>query len=283
MEKPAEEEKIIYTPYESLANPHYSESDLPAVMDKILELLKTDHWKNNSDALEQLRILNKYYFLFLITKLDDLDPLIKVTIESLRSGVLKMTLLFLQELAGLNISEYEIRSEALKSYLPKIIPLILIKLLDAKKFISKEAENCMKNVAIVSLSPEVLSTLCNECFAYSGRGAQWNDNVMTYIEMGINQHANFMILEKCKAELFKVISDALNTTRKVMIRQVENIMGILKKKCGPEKVSESIKSSGLAAPDQAKLEEILAGKTQVKKKPEGGLKAFLQSVKHPPK
>ncbi len=275
-----EEDKVIYTPYESLPNPNLT--DPSPQYSNALALLKTELWKNNYEGLEQLRILNKYNFPFLCTKLDELDPFIKLHLDSLRSGVLKMTLLFIQELAGSGAdpSEAAARSDALRSYLPKLIPALFVKLLDSKKFIVKEVETCLTKVVTFSCSPEVVISLCEQCFTGIAKGTTWSDNVIAYLEAAINAKASLELLEKIKLHLMRTLVDALGTTRKAMIRKVESILGTLKKTCGPEALVNAIKTSGLSEAEQVKLQAAMAVKGEEKKKPEGGLKAYIQSMKH---
>ena len=279
MDKPAKEEKVIYIPYESLANPHHA--DLAAISANYLNalgLVKTDHWKNQYEGLEQLRILNKFYFMFLCSKLDELDPWIKMHLDSLRSGILKMALLFVQELADAGADPSEGRADALKTYLPKLVPTLLIKLLDAKKFIVKEVETCFKNVVTISCSPEVVISLCEQCFTGVAKGTTWSDNVMTYLEMALIAKGDHELLERCKEPLFKTFLEALGTARKGMSKRVESMIGLLSKNSGPEAVANAIKTANITEPSQAKLLSILSGKGEEKKKPEG-IKAFLQSKK----
>jgi len=277
-----EEEKVIYTPYEELADPKFTEDKLNEGYLFIIAQLESDKWKDNYIALEELRILNKFYFGYLCTKLEEIDPYIRVHLDSLRSGLLKMSLLFLEELAGSKTkpSETAIRSASLKNYLPKQIPILLMKLLDAKKFIVKEVEVVMECISTISCSPEVIITLCEQYFTGISRGTVFADNVMKYLEMGIKAKVNKEIWEECKTQIMLTLGQAVDTGRKKMMKEVSSILTTLKKSCGEEIILASIKNTAIPKHEQQKLEDLLAGKGEEKKKPDSGFKTFLQGKKN---
>ena len=105
MEIPMEDEKVVYTNYVDLVNPNFTEPKLNEVYENTLKMLKFDVWKDNYKALEQLRILNKFYFSFLCTKLNEIDAYVKDCLDSLRSGILQMEVLFIQEVDGLKCKD----------------------------------------------------------------------------------------------------------------------------------------------------------------------------------
>lgn len=275
-----EEEKVVYTPYKELADPKLTEDKLNDAYLTIIASFESSKWKDNYDALESLRILNKFYFGYLSTKLEEVDPYIQTHLDSLRSGLLKMALLFVQEVAGSEVgtSESAIRSAALKTYLPKQIPILLMKLLDAKKFIVKEADIAMKSVCTISCSPEVIIALCEQCFTGASKGTTFADNTIAYLELGLQSQLSKELWENCNTQLIMTLGQAVNTGRKQMLKKVSSILAILKKGCGEEVVSASIKGANLAKVEEQKLEELLIGKEE-KKKPNLGFKAFLQAKK----
>lgn len=276
-----EEEKVVYTPYKELADPKLTEDKLKDTYLTVITLLESLKWKDNYEALESLRILNKFYFGYLSTKLEEIDPYIQTHLDSLRSGLLKMALLFTQEVAGseAGAGESAIRSAALKSYLPKQIPILLMKLLDAKKFIVKEAEIAMESVCTMSCSPEVIIALCEQCFTGLSKGTTFADNVIGYLELGLQSHASKELWDDCNSQLVVTLGQAVNTGRKQMLKKVSSILATLKKVCGEEAVLANIKGANLAKIEEQKLEELLAGK-EGKKKPDLSFKAFLQAKKN---
>ena len=281
MEIPMEDEKVVYTNYIDLVNPNFAEPKLNEVYGETLNMLKIDFWKDNYKALEQLRIFNKFYFSFLCTKLNEIDPYVKVCLDSLRSGILKMALLFIQEVAGLECKDSEIasRSECLKGYLPGLLQILFIKILDPKRFIVKEAETCLKSIATKSCSAEVVNTFCEQCFVGIGKGTSHSDNVMNYLEIAIVKNANTELWEATKTSLMPIMAEAVNTGRNQMHKKVTSILSSLKNVCGKEPIAAAIMGLGAPKTTEQKLKELLDGKGATKKKPDGGFKAFLQSKK----
>eukprot|EP00826_Nyctotherus_ovalis_P004181 TRINITY_DN10879_c0_g1_i13.p1 TRINITY_DN10879_c0_g1~~TRINITY_DN10879_c0_g1_i13.p1 ORF type:complete len:205 (+),score=74.20 TRINITY_DN10879_c0_g1_i13:73-687(+) len=194
---------------------------------------------------------------------------------------LKTALLFMQELAGseADVSEHATRSASLKSYLPRQIPVLLARLLDAKKFIAKEADLALKNVATKTCGPEVIAALCEQCFTGISKGTLFADNVMDYLESGVGTKMSGEAWESCKQPLMLTLGQAVNTGRKQMVKKAGSILAALKKSCGEEAVLAAIKGAAMPKVEEQKLVELLAGKGEEKKKPDSGFKAFLQSKK----
>lgn len=276
-----EDEKVVYTPYAELPNPKLAVDTLDEHFLGLVALFESEGWKDNHSALEQLRVLNKFYFEYLCTKLDEVDPYVQVHLNSLRSGLLKTALLFMQELAGseADAGECAVRSASLKGYLPRQIPVLLAKLLDAKKFIVKEAELALKNVAAKVCGPEVIVALCEQCFTGISKGTLFADNVMEYLELGVGARMSGDMWESCKLPLVVTLGHAVSTGRKHMVKKASSILAALKKTCGEEAVLAAVKGADVAKAEQQKLQELLAGKGEEKKKPDSGFKAFLQSKK----
>ncbi len=271
------EESIVYIPFAEIADPHFTPDQLAVEYAKVVENMKTDFWKSNYEGLVALRVFNKFHFDFLCSKLDDVDLGIKRCLDSLRSGILKLALLFMQELAGLSPAQAgPTRGEQLKSYLPKIIPLLLLKLMDAKKFIVKEVGACLNNIATYSWSVEVVASLCEQCLGPSAKNPVWIDNTMTYIEMILHLHMNKEFVVACRGFLFAALAGELKTMRKALIRRVTDIMAGVKKCCGPDTLPAIMKDSGIVEAEVAKLLALTSEKPPEAKKL--GFKAYIQSV-----
>jgi len=273
----AEEEKIIYADYNSIADPHYNLEQLNNEYEKIKLNLASAHWKNNDDALEQLRVLSKYYFEFLSARMNELNESFIMSIESLRSGIAKLALLFLQELVGIPGSVP--RGLNLSSYLPNVIPLLFHKLLDAKKFIVKEVDICLRNIVNSSISEEVINIICEQSFAAGIKNAIWTDNVFKYLELLVTSYAGYPIIPKCKDKLFTAFGTALETGRKPLIKRVNKMISEIKVKEGIENVLNNIKTSNIKETHVQMLIDVLQEKVAHGSKPEGGIKAFIQNMK----
>lgn len=122
-----------------------------------------EEWLIQFNAVENLRILNKYHSHDLIENLELFITFCKDSVENLRSNISKNALMFCTELFNNKeiISEIKYCEQSTK-FIKTIMPSLLFKTVYDKVFISKEAKTAVGHVIKNCIFLQTLESLLNE-------------------------------------------------------------------------------------------------------------------------
>ena len=161
----------MYTSYENLPN-YGSDINLNDVVES-MKMLFSDkiNWKSKFDAVDNLRILNKYHFKMMNEIISVFGPYILECFESQKTCIAKNILMFSSEVF-MNAREVRLHNDIITV----IVPQVLIKSISEKNILKKEAEsalinliqNCIDDVTIVTLAKccfDKNPTICENAFA----------------------------------------------------------------------------------------------------------------------
>ena len=111
-----------------------------------MKISDPEEWLNQFNAIDSLRIMNKFYSYDLIENLELFIQFAKDSVENLRSNISKNALMFCTELFNNQetISEIKYREQTTK-FIKVIMPSLLFKTVYDKVFISKEAKSAVAN------------------------------------------------------------------------------------------------------------------------------------------
>lgn len=159
MAQPDGQTASAYTSYEDLPN-YPQDIDLNQVVEQMKALFEDkSHWKPKFDAIDNLRILNKYHF----TKMNEIIGLfwnyIHESFESQKTFVVKNILMFSTE-AFMNAREVRLLDEVVMF----LIPQVLNKSISEKSIIKKEAEGALCNLFSNCCYDSAIITLSKCCF-----------------------------------------------------------------------------------------------------------------------
>ena len=149
---------FTYIKFEDLEN-------LPENADKILLLerirfsFESKDWKENLQAIDLLRSINKFYPA-------DMNEVCRIywkniieSVNSLRSAVAKNSLIFAAELF--------LQSKGIKLYdqiVSDLVPILLLKCYNDKAFLKSEAQKAIDAIATNCIYDSTLIAFCKECF-----------------------------------------------------------------------------------------------------------------------
>jgi hypothetical protein len=114
--------------------------DIQPKFEEIQTLSLSENWKDKFEAIEQLRILNKFHFDQFCSKLPEATPFIEESIDNLRSNISKNSLLLVSEIFAVP------RIYDLGLLLEHVLRPTLLKTTFEKQFIAKEAAQAMKHI-----------------------------------------------------------------------------------------------------------------------------------------
>jgi len=104
------------------------------LLDLIEKVTKSDIWKDQYEALDTIRCLNKHHYPFLVACLSDIADFCKAHVENLRSNVSKNALMAVKEIFS---KEHDKESA---DFVRKVLPACLLKVSYDKVFISNVAK-----------------------------------------------------------------------------------------------------------------------------------------------
>jgi len=145
----------IYTTYENL--PNYDQNiDLNQVVQSMKALFSDKaNWKSKFDAVDNLRILNKYHFKMMNEIISEFGPYILECFESQKTSIAKNILMFSTEVF-MNAREVRLYDEIIGVLVPQVIN----KSISEKSILKKEAEsallfliqNCVSDCSVITLA-----------------------------------------------------------------------------------------------------------------------------------
>ena len=106
--------------------------------ESVLQQSKSEDWKEQYEAVNQLRVINKHNRAYLQTKMSNFAEFVKSQTDNLRSNLIKNSLLFVKELFT------ERSDKELSEFVRIVLPHVLLKTVYEKNFIVVEAKACME-------------------------------------------------------------------------------------------------------------------------------------------
>lgn len=150
----------VYTAFEDL--PNYGENvNLDYIVDQMKILFEDkSNWKSKFDAIDSLRILNKYHAEKMNEIIDLFWPCIVESFDSQKTNIVKNIIMFSAE-AFMNAREVRLQDEVIMA----LVPHVLNKSTSERSMIKKEAETALCNLisnCCYDSSVIILSKCCFE-------------------------------------------------------------------------------------------------------------------------
>ena len=149
-------------------------------------------WKEQFDTIDVLRQMNKFHAEVLLEHIPSFLTFLKLSVENLRSGISKNSLMFCTEFMKNEIHNTNLSKSTIE-FIKVVQPSILFKTVYDKSFINKEAKNAIVNSLNTCLIIENLEVLLKD-----GTMSKLKNNSL--IENSFSYLGTF--IEKCKPEIF---------------------------------------------------------------------------------
>jgi hypothetical protein len=117
-------------------------------------------WNEQFEAIDWLRIINKFHKPMLMESLPKFQTFLKESVENLRSGNQKNSLMFCSEFFK-NVEEGQ--HEKLIPFVKTVLPSVLFKTVYDKVFISKEAKSAITFALSTCSFNETLMVILDGC------------------------------------------------------------------------------------------------------------------------
>lgn len=116
-----------------------------------------EDWLAMFNAINYLRIINKFHVAVLMENLEFFAPFVKASVENLRSNISKNSLMlcteFFNNTVPLQTEKYQ---PGLINFMNVVLPAIFLRTVYDKVFIAKEAKNAVTNCLTNCVIPESL-------------------------------------------------------------------------------------------------------------------------------
>eukprot|EP01017_Pseudomicrothorax_dubius_P009155 TRINITY_DN13064_c0_g1_i3.p2 TRINITY_DN13064_c0_g1~~TRINITY_DN13064_c0_g1_i3.p2 ORF type:complete len:328 (-),score=80.44 TRINITY_DN13064_c0_g1_i3:1814-2797(-) len=150
----------VYTSFEDLPN-YGTDVNVVEVLDLIRKSFEDkSNWKSTFDALDNLRILNKFYPHDVNNIFEAFGKYIMEGLESVRSNIAKNSLIFIKEVFTYTCRSVKVADEIIS----EVIPVVLSKCFSDKAFIKAEAQECITQFLENCVGDISIITLCRSCF-----------------------------------------------------------------------------------------------------------------------
>ncbi len=149
-----------YTAFEDLQNTFQDMPNIRQIIEDIrCKVEFSDNWRDHFDAIESLRILNKYNSHETRLHLSFLVDFLQKSLESLRSHLSKNSIMLIKEV----FQCYRDNKDSEK-FLDQILPTILEKAVSEKGFLKSEARAALKALEKTGCNNNVINVLCRKSF-----------------------------------------------------------------------------------------------------------------------
>lgn len=214
----------IYTAFDDLENCYEDTSNFGAIISDLKEQVTTeDNWRIHFDAIESLRILNKYYPNDIRKYFADLIVFLQKSMESLRSNLSKNTLMLIRE-----IFESYKHTQSLDEFLKEIVPIILEKSVSEKSFLKNEARAALKALEKTGCNNNVIQVLCNKSFDKNGVISELSFQALTEVVQQADENLTENISNDILEVLFHTVAQSLDGKRAVNKRVAKGLCEKLK-------------------------------------------------------
>ncbi len=214
----------IYTAFDDLENCYEDTSNFGAIISDLKEQVTSeDNWRIHFDAIESLRVLNKYYPNDIRKYFADLSVFLQKSMESLRSNLSKNTLMLIRE-----IFESYKHTQSLDEFLKEIVPIILEKSVSEKSFLKNEARAALKALEKTGCNNNVIQVLCNKSFDKNGVISELSFQALTEVVQQADENLTENISNDILEVLFHTIAQSLDGKRAVNKRVAKGLCEKLK-------------------------------------------------------
>ncbi len=194
-------------------------------------MTSSDDWRKQYDAVNQLRVLNKFHKEFLSTRLsqDTIGIFIKAQVDNLRSNLSKNALLLVQEVFS------DVRGNEIAGFIRLVVPTVLIKTDFEKNFIAQEAKKIMTCVSNDCPYSESIDVLVEGCQTKNGILAE---SAIGYLAVLVKLMEPGYYLEcgESVRGLLKQMNMEIDGKRMKMKKTAERICKDIKNKVGQEQI-----------------------------------------------
>lgn len=167
----------------------------------IVELLDSESWKKNFEALDILRKLNKFHRTELLALITDLNLKIRACIESPRSSIAKNALLLISEM-------FATYSAELTPFAISLGTLLMMKSINEKSFLRAEALKALNNLSnSYYCEQQVIEFFTMNCFHKSVNISQNAFNFLSGMLSKIDPRASLEIclrLNSCNKQIILI-------------------------------------------------------------------------------
>jgi len=214
----------IYTSFDDLTNCYDDSSNIDAIIEELnSQVHSNENWRVHFDAIESLRVLNKYYSNETRIHLSKLIPFLQRSLESLRSNLSKNTLMLIKE-----VFQYYRYSHTSDNFLDEILPIILEKAVSEKGFLKNEAKAALKALEKTGCNNNVVQVLCNKSFDKNGIISEVSFQSLTEIIQEAKENLTDKISQEYIGVLFSTIAKSIDGKRAVNKRMAKNLCEQLK-------------------------------------------------------
>ncbi len=243
------------------------------VWGKVVSLSQSKDWKDNFEALNLLRTYNKFDYPALCGNLVSVAPFLGESVDSLRSNMMKNSLLFLQELFGWDRPEPQI-----DQMLAVVAPALVIKCGYEKQFIAKDAKNVVDLMTEHGRHPQTVQALQEGCLSKNTQLGDFSSEKLAKLikntdEAWLNQHFATVV------PLVRQLKVDLENKRLKLKKNAEDILKHLKEELGEQGLAEVFKA---AFPDNEAAVKTLQSVFEAKQKKapaSTGFRSFLKTKK----
>jgi len=197
----------LYTKFEDLPN-YPQDADMKIIMDQIRRNFDSKQdWKSVFDAIDNLRILNKYYPQEINEIVGVYWDAIVDCLDSQKPPIIKNILLFLKEM--FKSSSYIRLHDGIIS---NLIPLILNKVLSEKAFIKREVEKIVDLFVTNCCFDSSIQTLCRVVDEKKGQVQEYAMDIL--IKMVYNIGTNLPQLQTASLKaLMLTLANTMNSAK----------------------------------------------------------------------
>lgn len=164
--------QTTYTRFEDLpALP--ADIDRTALLETIRAKFESKNWKDNMEAIDAIRTINKFYPVDMNMVCSAYWKYIVEGINNVRSAVSKCTLLFTSELfqqsKGFKLQD---------SIILDLVPVLMLKSHNDKGFLKVEAQRAIDLLVVNCVYDSTIVAFCRECFSKHGSIAELSTKVI---------------------------------------------------------------------------------------------------------
>lgn len=250
--------KIEYLPYEQLPELTEDKISEEKINEAITYLHETPKWISNYESIMYFRSLNKFKPSLVKIYLPKIMDLLSKLSVSIRSGIMKITLILLGEI----LKNYQIENKEDFPILNKLTYIVLHAIFNSKSFIRTEAKNILLNNVANCKQYENINYCIELIDLMKNDKPIISDSSYEVFEILINK-INFAQIEKESwLNLFLKIDELHDKKREIYVKKVVKILIFIKEKIGNEKLIETL--NGLNKAEKYEIYEQWI-KTSIKK------------------
>ena len=167
-DKALQENVVTYTQYDDIvdfAEDHAFNTDQDTFINKEMKDLISvpEEWSNLFNAINHLRVMNKFHPDFLFENLEFIATFCKESCQNLRSNISKNGLMLTNEMfKNKEAMQSEKYKDSITKFLHVVLPAVFARTVYDKVFIAKEAKNAVAQCMTNFVSPDTLTIIMNE-------------------------------------------------------------------------------------------------------------------------